>query len=615
MRITQNTISRQVLSNLQRNFQSVATLQNVLSTGRKFQTPADSPLAYVESLNLRQEIQENRRYQRNIDLGSTNLALTETTLGTVNTRLQRARQLALQAANEALPLEARDNIADEIEQILQSVVEQANSNFEGRFLFAGDETLAAPFERTVGPDGTEGVLYRGDFGDRLVEINQGEFIPINLTGPGAFFTALNETTSRVGVTANLPLGAQLAGSVPPLTPGAGTFTVDGVTINFDPATDTLESLRDSINRSVETADARIDSTGRLTIRSLTSNDAVIQDGTSNVLGALGLYHRVEGGAVGAGITAATTLASLGITGDALSINVGDEEYEVDLAGAATIGDVINAITASGAPVTANVNAAGTGLVFSATESVGSLEISSLRKIFGSTALAPGSVTLDSTLASLGITPGVIQISNDGAVSNVDLSAVTTVGEAISLINSQVNGITASLNADGTGIDIESSFFSSSLSVSDVGGSTFAATLGIVQTRSEDNAGAFDVTEPGTINGTSSDNIFRSLGQLITALRDPDATQEDFDHIFDNLSTDIETIQSNRSVVGAWVNRVESAQERFQAFEVFLTQLLSNNEDADLADTTIQLSTQSNVLEASLSAGARILQPSLLDFLR
>jgi flagellar hook-associated protein 3 len=614
MRITNNMITRQVVTNIQRNLQSVADLQNVLSTGRRFQEPGDNPTRFVESLSLRQEMSENRRFQRNITLGQTNLDLTESALATLNDRLQRARQLALQAANSSSDVNAREAIASEIEQILSDVVQQANTNFEGRFIFGGDQTLRTPFELlTSGPTG--GVKYRGDFGDRLTEIGRGEFLAVNLTGPDAFYTQVNETRSTLAPVSSALLAPQLAAAEPPVTGVAGTFTVDGVAITFDPATGTLESLRDSINRSVDTADARIDDSGKLVIRSLTSNDVQLANGTSNVLESLGMFHRVTGGAIGAGITGATTLAALGITGDAIEIRAGEDIYKVNLAGAATVGDVITAVSASGAPVEAFINSAGDGLVFSATETVESLEVVSLRRVFGTTALAPGSVASDTTLASLGITPGVLQINNDGAVTNVDLSSATTVGELVTAINTQVNGITASINSDGTALDIESAFFSTTLSAADVGASNIAAVLGFAQTRSQDNAGDFSATSPATADVTQSQNIFKSLSDLVTALRSPEATPEDFNQVLGGFDENLNKIQTNRAVIGARVNRIESSLDRFQAYEVFLTKLLSDNEDADLPETITQLTTQNNILTAALNAGSRILQPTLIDFLR
>ncbi len=44
-------------------------------------------------------------------------------------------------------------------------------------------------------------------------------------------------------------------------------------------------------------------------------------------------------------------------------------------------------------------------------------------------------------------------------------------------------------------------------------------------------------------------------------------------------------------------------------------LLSDVEDADIAEVTINLKMQENVHRTALAAGARIIQPSLLDFLR
>jgi flagellar hook-associated protein 3 FlgL len=44
-------------------------------------------------------------------------------------------------------------------------------------------------------------------------------------------------------------------------------------------------------------------------------------------------------------------------------------------------------------------------------------------------------------------------------------------------------------------------------------------------------------------------------------------------------------------------------------------LLSKEEDADITKVIIDLKAQENVHRAALSAGARIIQPSLVDFLR
>ena len=46
----------------------------------------------------------------------------------------------------------------------------------------------------------------------------------------------------------------------------------------------------------------------------------------------------------------------------------------------------------------------------------------------------------------------------------------------------------------------------------------------------------------------------------------------------------------------------------------LLSVISDNIDADLAETILELNAQSNALQASLDASARVIQPSLLNFL-
>lgn len=71
----------------------------------------------------------------------------------------------------------------------------------------------------------------------------------------------------------------------------------------------------------------------------------------------------------------------------------------------------------------------------------------------------------------------------------------------------------------------------------------------------------------------------------------------------------------RSMLGARINRLELQTNRLTKTEESLTGLLSANEDANEAEVIMDLQMQENVYQASLAAGARIIQPSLLDFLR
>lgn len=70
-----------------------------------------------------------------------------------------------------------------------------------------------------------------------------------------------------------------------------------------------------------------------------------------------------------------------------------------------------------------------------------------------------------------------------------------------------------------------------------------------------------------------------------------------------------------AAVGARYNQVLTAQQDVEARTVLLQTRLTGVEDVDLAETVVQLKLQEVAYSASLGATQRILQPSLMDFLR
>jgi flagellar hook-associated protein 3 FlgL len=83
----------------------------------------------------------------------------------------------------------------------------------------------------------------------------------------------------------------------------------------------------------------------------------------------------------------------------------------------------------------------------------------------------------------------------------------------------------------------------------------------------------------------------------------------------DLTLQIEQLLGVRAEVGAGMNRLETAASRLDETEESATSLLSDTEDADMAKTLIDYSTQQAVYQSALNAGSRIVQASLLDFLR
>ncbi len=70
-----------------------------------------------------------------------------------------------------------------------------------------------------------------------------------------------------------------------------------------------------------------------------------------------------------------------------------------------------------------------------------------------------------------------------------------------------------------------------------------------------------------------------------------------------------------SELGGKQNRVELAQERLLDLQLNLTKILSEEQDLDYAEAIMELKMEEFAYRTALAVGARIIQPSLVDFLR
>ncbi|MED3689455.1 flagellar hook-associated protein FlgL [Peribacillus butanolivorans] len=103
----------------------------------------------------------------------------------------------------------------------------------------------------------------------------------------------------------------------------------------------------------------------------------------------------------------------------------------------------------------------------------------------------------------------------------------------------------------------------------------------------------------------------SIDQTIDALENGG----DVSSTLEGIDETINTFLAMQAQVGARQNRIELMTDRLKQQEVFATEILSKNEDVDIEKAIMDLTTQESIHSAALSVGARIIQPSLLDFLR
>lgn len=110
-------------------------------------------------------------------------------------------------------------------------------------------------------------------------------------------------------------------------------------------------------------------------------------------------------------------------------------------------------------------------------------------------------------------------------------------------------------------------------------------------------------------------LFSGLESIKKMLVNPDTKATEITKALDSIDGYLDDIVSTRAELGAQVNRAEMVDSRLLEQRVVAVKTVSDNEDIDMEEAIMNLMIQESVHRASLAAGARIIQPTLMDFLR
>lgn len=181
MRITNQILTRVTLSNLNRNLRAMSAVQEQMSSGKKVVRPSDDPIATAQILSFKTFLGEQEQHLRNIEDGIGWIDVSESAVGRVTDIFQRARELAIYGASGTIPDDSRQALAREVDQLIDELVQVANTNYAGRYIFGGAYTAQPPFER----DGNS-VIYHGDGRAQYWEVAPGVTLSVNITGIHGF---------------------------------------------------------------------------------------------------------------------------------------------------------------------------------------------------------------------------------------------------------------------------------------------------------------------------------------------------------------------------------------------------------------------------------------------
>lgn len=180
MRITNNMLSSKTLENLNGAMERLSKLQAQITSGHIITTPSDDPVGAAAAIEFKTTIGQLEQYARNLDSASSWLDASDSAMASVSNVLHRARELAIQGANDSTSNVDKAAIANEVSQLIDQAVSVGNSTYAGQYVFSGSNVNTPPFALVGNPPTS--YTYSGDAKEirRLFNNQSGQADPTGL---------------------------------------------------------------------------------------------------------------------------------------------------------------------------------------------------------------------------------------------------------------------------------------------------------------------------------------------------------------------------------------------------------------------------------------------------
>ena len=189
-RISDLSFTNTYLNNLNVLKNQLSQLNIQISTGKKINKPSDSPTGTTQILRMNKQISQIDTFSNNIQnslsfANETSFAMEsiQSEVVSILTNLTSVQN----AANTDL-----SSFADQVDLSLQSILNSANSEYDGKYLFSGTDQSAKPFGYTSDNKYIE-VKLNDVSGTQKVRISSNILQKINMTGQEIFGTTITQS--------------------------------------------------------------------------------------------------------------------------------------------------------------------------------------------------------------------------------------------------------------------------------------------------------------------------------------------------------------------------------------------------------------------------------------
>lgn len=189
IRITQNMLNQSMLRNVNNSYQSLSKLQNEVSSGKKINRPSDDPFGAGKSMEYSTKLSEIQSFRGNANDAKNELTVTDDAISSANNLFNSLKELVINASSDTLNSSDRQAMAEEVKTIKDQFGDMANTNINGKYIFAKPGTTTPPYQN--------GNLDQSLLSDTAqnVELAAGSTIQKNILGNDLFFNNSTSTTS------------------------------------------------------------------------------------------------------------------------------------------------------------------------------------------------------------------------------------------------------------------------------------------------------------------------------------------------------------------------------------------------------------------------------------
>lgn len=175
----------------------LADVQKQIATGKRLNRMSEEPWSISQIHQLREDTSVQSIFKTASDLATTLLSQTENALTNSMNVVSRLREMAITAANDTYSQEDLDGMVQEVGTLKERLFALANSDFDGRYLFAGTAYDVEPFDSTF--------AYVGSTNEVSIDVSKNSQVEVGFDGSDVFqgsvdiFTAIDDFVTALGV--------------------------------------------------------------------------------------------------------------------------------------------------------------------------------------------------------------------------------------------------------------------------------------------------------------------------------------------------------------------------------------------------------------------------------